>query len=147
MEGSVSMKSIQLTLPVKIVLWILSVIVVTYLYLQYRGERFIDLFRIVEKLTPSTTSDNIDLLFPEEKFPRDEITRRDGGLIRVIYPSPEQALRLRDEVGPLPGEISSCTDVPYLYSALVVSISSDGRVDGYSWEGEGPSWGNCNGRK
>lgn len=141
------MKPFQLTLPVKIVLWVLSIILVTSLYLRYRGERFGDLFRIVEKLTPSTTEENIDLLFPEDQYPRDTIPRNDGGQIQVIYQTPEQALKLRGEAGPLPGEVESCTDVPYLYSALVVSISSDGKVDGYSWDGEGPSRGTCAGRE
>jgi len=131
----------------KIALWILPLVMVIFLYNNYRGESFLDLFNILQRLASSTTGENLECIFPEERFPRDIIPRRDGGQIRVIYQSPEQEIWIRDENGPLPSELESCNEVPYLYAVLIVSISSSGRVDGYSWDGEGPCWGTCCGRE
>jgi hypothetical protein len=130
----------------KVFLWTVSVVLVTVIYNSFRRESFLDQFRILQKLTPSTTAENLILLFPEDRYPRDTLSRIDGGQIQVIYQSPEQAIRLREETGTLPSELESCKEVPYLYAALIVSISTDGKVDGYSWDGEGAGWGLCGSR-
>jgi hypothetical protein len=130
----------------KVFLWIVSVVLVNVIYNTFRDERFLDLFRMLQRLTPSTTEENLHLIFPEDEYPRDEIVRSDGGQIQVIYQSSEQAIRLHEEGGTLPSELASCKEIPYLYAALIVSISTDGRVDGYSWDGKGAGWGLCGGR-
>lgn len=119
----------------KVFLWIVSVVLVTVIYNTFRDERFLDLFRMLQRLTPSTTEENLHLIFPEDQYPRDEIVRSDGGLIQIIYQSPEQALRLRDLSGPFPSQVESCKEVPYLYAALIVSISTDGGWVLVGWRG------------
>ena len=141
------MRWFQPTPSAKVALWIIPIILFTVLYNNFRGETFLDLFNILQKLTPSTTRENLTFLFPEDRYPHEVITRKDGGEIQIIYQSPQQAIRLRKETGTLPKEVESCKEVPYHYAALIVSISSNGKVDGYSWDGEGPCWRDCCGRE
>lgn len=107
------------------------------------GNFLLKSFTELERIRDTATESDIRSLFPSKQFLWNEFARSDGGKIIIIFGSRRgrqiEILKLKAERQ----VFSSCRTVPYTYAALVVSIDPQGRLDGYSWDGEGPSYGTC----
>jgi hypothetical protein len=116
-------------------LFVLLVLIV--MIVRLHNHNFLSSFNALQL---GMTEADVDRLFPEKWNERRRRIREGGGSVLIIdrYRFSEKEIRI---LRPIPDTIQDANDIPCLYAKLIVSFDSEGRVDGFVWDGEGGSAG------
>lgn len=104
-----------------------------YYYTKVYVPRDAQLALALNSLALNMPRQEVDLLFPANRFPRVEFGRASGGSM-IVVSSDRRTLSDKDSLASLIGSLQSSGHAPHLDKQIIISLDTDGLVDAYYWD-------------